>query len=250
MGERMAAPCSVLAWDSAFFGFQIGQVTGEILSDLTGRAVLEWSEANGVRCLYFLADPSSRETASLAHRLGFIMVDVRVELSLKNSLPRSAMVPGFGLRPARPADVAALQTIARGAHRDSRFFFDLQFPRTRAEDLFATWIATDCAGRATVLTVEHEGVGGAGYVSCSLNDESNTGRINLLAVASEFRGMGLGKALVLGALDWFSSVDVRSALVVTQVRNVAAQRLYQTAGFRTESVKIWYHRWFSRPSRE
>jgi hypothetical protein len=25
---------------------------------------------------------------------------------------------------------------------------------------------------------------------------------------------------------------------------VAAQRLYQGAGFRTEDVKIWYHRWF------
>jgi ribosomal protein S18 acetylase RimI-like enzyme len=34
--------------------------------------------------------------------------------------------------------------------------------------------------------------------------------------------------------------------VVTQGRNVAAQRLYQRAGFVTASTQLWYHRWLDR----
>ena len=32
--------------------------------------------------------------------------------------------------------------------------------------------------------------------------------------------------------------------VVTQGGNVAAQRVYQHAGFRTARTELWYHRWF------
>jgi hypothetical protein len=31
--------------------------------------------------------------------------------------------------------------------------------------------------------------------------------------------------------------------VVTQARNVPAQRLYQKCGFITRSVELWFHRW-------
>src|SRR5439155_6555915 len=125
---RVVAPCLLLEWDSHFFGFRVAQVAGEILSESLGRAVLKWSETHRIRCLYFLADPGSAETADVAHRLNFNMVDVRVQLNLKRCLLDATTVPGFELRTARSSDVGALQGIARGAHRDSRFFFDPHFP--------------------------------------------------------------------------------------------------------------------------
>ena len=245
MAQETSAPCSLLEWDSGFFGFPVAQVAGEILSQPKGRAALEWSRVHSIKCLYFLADPNSPETAELAYRLGFKLVDVRLQLSIASRSCERSKPPQFALRTARPSDVFALQAIARGAHQDSRFFFDSDFQKTRAEDLFATWIATDCAGRADrVLTIEGEGGRPIGYVTCNLIKGSNTGRVGLVGVASEVRGRGFGKALVSGALEWFWSADVETVFVVTQARNVAAQRLYQTAGFRTDSVGVWYHRWF------
>jgi len=243
------ARCSLLEWDSSFFGFPIAQLSGETLSEPSGRAVLKWCKASSVRCLYFLADPNSAETAEWAHRLDFKFVDVRVELSLGVGAPNISNVQEFALRTAQASDITALRTIAREAHQDSRFFFDTNFPRAQAEELFATWIVKDCEGRADkVFIAERKNSGPLGYITCNLSKDSQTGRISLVGVAAECRGRGLGKMLVSQALEWIRSAGAQKVFVVTQARNVAAQRLYQAAGFRTDSVKVWYHRWFEKPS--
>jgi len=244
MAPDTSAECSLLEWDSSFFGFPIAQAASQTLSEGSGRAMLEWSQANSIRCLYLLADANSTQTAGWAHRLDFKFVDVRVQLSLEIGAPNASKVQESRARTAQEPDIPALQAIARGAHQDSRFFFDTNFPRARAEDLFATWIAKDCAGRADKVLVERDSRGPLGYITCNLDKDSNTGRIGLVGVASEFRGKGVGKTLICGALQWFRSVGAQKIAVITQMRNVAAQRLYQGAGFRTESVRVWYHRWF------
>jgi hypothetical protein len=71
-----------LEWDSAFFGFRVAQVTGDRLSIKGGRGILEWSQAQTIRCLYFLTDASSPETADAAHKLSFKMVDLRIQFIL------------------------------------------------------------------------------------------------------------------------------------------------------------------------
>jgi GNAT superfamily N-acetyltransferase len=245
MAQKPLAVCSLLEWDSAFFGFKVGQVGDERLSVKSGRAALEWAKAGAVRCLYLLADSSSTETAEAAYELGFKVVDVRLELSLQRN-QRDTVVPAeMDLRTPQPSDVPNLQRIARSAHYDSRFFFDCCFPRARAEDLFAVWIANDCAGRADkVLMVSGEHGAAYGYITCNLIKNSNIGRIGLVGVAAEARQKGVGKALVSAALKWFWSVGVETVRVITQARNIPAQRLYGAMGFRPFEVKVWYHRWF------
>jgi ribosomal protein S18 acetylase RimI-like enzyme len=241
MMQLAAPPCSLLEWDSRFFGFPIAQMTQHVLPKQVVPAVLDWCEEHNIRCLYFLADASSSETAETAQNAGFRMIDVRIQLS--RSLEASTIAPHGGVRVVHHADIEALKAIAREAHTDSRFFFDSRFGRARAADLFATWVATDCTGRASsVLVIDHLDTKAVGYISC--NSTNGASQISLLGVADGFRGRGLGVALLAGALEWFHSVGGETVSVVTQMRNVAAQRLYQAAGFRTADVKVWYHRWF------
>jgi len=243
MMQTAAAPCSLLEWDSDFFGFPIAQLTQPVLSREVVPAVLDWCQEQNIRCLYFLADATSAETAETAQSVGFSMVDVRVELSWSIKEGTITAAPPGGLRAVRDADIGALETIARAAHTDSRFFFDSRFGKEHAANLFATWIATDCGGRADkVLVVDGSDTRAVGYISCYSKAGAN--RISLIGVANEFRGRGLGQALVAGGLGWFRSVGAETVSVITQMRNVAAQRLYQAAGFRTANVKVWYHRWF------
>jgi ribosomal protein S18 acetylase RimI-like enzyme len=57
--------------------------------------------------------------------------------------------------------------------------------------------------------------------------------------------MGVGRKLVVASLGWFDAHGADRVTVVTQGRNIAAQRLYQRCGFLTRSTGLWYHRWFS-----
>lgn len=237
------APCLLLEWDSHFFGFPIALVTRPVLPKKVVPSVLEWCQEQNIRCLYFLADATSAETAETAQNIGFSMVDVRIELSWSIETGTMSSAPQSRVRAVQLADIEALKVIARGAHTDSRFFFDSRFGKERAADLFANWIAIDCDGRADmVLVADSSDTRAVGYISCYSKAGAN--QISLIGVASEFRGRGLGQALVAAGLGWFRSVGAETVSVVTQTRNVVAQRLYQAAGFRTANVKVWYHRWF------
>ena len=48
--------CSILEWDSAFFGVTIARVNGNRLDALTAAQVMDWCREKQVDCLYFLAD--------------------------------------------------------------------------------------------------------------------------------------------------------------------------------------------------
>jgi len=242
------AVCEVLPWDSEFFQCVIGRVCGNTLEEEQALEIDQWSVQNQVAGLYLLARSDCSRTVQIARKHGFDLVDVRVtfERSKRNSgdLPELVLLPDTVIRPARIEDIPALQAIARTAHTDTRFFSDPHFPQTRSEALYATWIELECKGRAQQVLVAASHAGQAlGYLSCHLNQSEQQGQIGLVGIDSNFRGKGLGKSLVLAALHWFArhGADVT---VVTQGKNITAQRLYQKSGFLIRDLQLWHHKWY------
>jgi dTDP-4-amino-4,6-dideoxy-D-galactose acyltransferase len=241
----MSAPCELLPWDSEFFGFQIARVAGGSMDEDNGRAILGWCADRGVRLLYFLADDDVMSWA-VASASGFRLVDIRVELALDHSWsrpPRGAPVPGVTLREATLDDLPALLPIAASVHTDSRFFADRAVPREKARELFAVWLrrSVERAIADVVIVGEVDGRA-ASYITAKLT--AGVGSIGLVGVGEGARGRGIGLALVRHTLTWFAERDARLVTVVTQGRNIMAQRVYQRCGFSTVSAKLWYHRWF------
>jgi len=252
----MVPHCEYLPWDSEFFGNRIARVTSHRLNLAQLANVETWCAHNDIECLYFLADSDDDETTLLAERSAFHLVDIRMTFALRDSacasLP-SADTAGrqaIPIRPARLSDVPGLETIARTVHEDSRFYYDHRFSKSRCSDLYATWIRRSCEGFADqVLIAEYAGQV-AGYITCKCVDGENPhGVIGLVGVASAARGMGLGPALVTRSLRWFDEQGVQEVEVVTQGRNIAAQRMYQRCGFVSQSMRLWYHRWFTHDRR-
>jgi dTDP-4-amino-4,6-dideoxy-D-galactose acyltransferase len=290
-------PCEVLPWDSGFFGCRVGRVLAGRLDRAGLAAVDSWCREQAIDCLYFLADSEDPATAALAEEGGFRLVDLRVTLERPltpdpspipspppgegrpfASQPRdsaSSDVPpspggreGMGeagqggegplLRPASLEDIPQLRRIAARSHRDSRFYADPHFPRSRCDELYATWIEKSCRGMDAdpgsqlVLTAGVPETGGpAGYISCILRGISGgtgerEGEIGLLAVDAAAQGRGLGGALVSAALRWLAERGALRVRVVTQGRNTRAQRLYQAHGLLTCSIGLWFHRWDRR----
>lgn len=242
-------PCRMLPWDSQFFGIRAATVDAQTLTDESLRAIDAFCATNAVDCLYFRARPDDAASVRLAETNGFHLVDVR--LTSERPAP-SPGTPGEGrgggfepIRAATTNDVPFLTPIARLSHTDTRFYYDPRFPREKCDELYETWITNAVTGQSlTVLVATDAQDQPIGYVTCDGRADSNQGSIGLIAVSGEHQGKGLGKLLVNSALDWFARNGRKTVSVVTQGRNLAAQRLYGRCGFIARDLQLYYHRWF------
>jgi dTDP-4-amino-4,6-dideoxy-D-galactose acyltransferase len=240
--------CRLLDWDSEFFGCRIATLGGNRLAPQEVDEIMRWCADGKIDCLYFLADSRCADTATTAETNGFAFKDLRMTFEWKRSLGATGLRPQIGpqvkVRTHREPDLAAVVLIARSAHTDTRFFFDRRFDRDAAALLYETWIRKACAAPDARVFVGETMGELAGYLSCHRSGPQ-AGHIGLAAVDPRFHGQGIGRAMIEAALRWFADQEITDISVVTQGRNVAAQRFYQSAGFLTRSIECWYHKWFS-----
>lgn len=236
--ENMQPGCERLAWDSEFFGFPIARIHGRLTqNDIP--AVNDWCASEHIRCAYFLAASDDCDSLGTAERNGFHLADVRI--TLERSLAGEFALPA-AIRSVTRSDIPQIVDIARHSHSDSRFYFDPGFPRERCDALYGTWAEKSCNGYADAVFVAEQHGKAAGYITC--HDDKTSGRIGLVGVAEWARGAGLGRQLIDASLHFFASRKLPLVTVVTQGRNIGAQRLYQKSRFLTRSLELWYHRWF------
>ncbi len=235
-----------LTWDTQFFGFKIGRVLPSRL-DTTGlAAILELAKQERFRCLYFQADPDDAETVSLAEEEGFHLVDVRIVLEhpfddRPAPVPRYPTPEAVRLGPPHRKDIPALEEIAIETGHTSRFRFDRNFPADACARLYHAWLHKALTDDSASVIVAYWHDSPVGLIACAEAEE--VGHIQLAGVYSPYRSHGIGTALVQGSLDWFRQREVARAEVVTQARNVLAQRLYQQMGFFTRRMTLYYHKW-------
>jgi dTDP-4-amino-4,6-dideoxy-D-galactose acyltransferase len=237
--------CEFLQWDSDFFGFRIARIIGHRLTRRSLSEILEWAANESIVCLYFLSDFDDLETIRLAQAHEFQLVDIRIAFEIylekrNGSFPTTAAKAK--IRPFRAEDIPILEAIAKSIYTATRFYFDPNFPRDKTEALYAAWIRRSCEGLSDQILVAELDGKIVGYITCKQLDETR-GQIDLVGVAKQARGQGVGKALVQSALDWFNANNLQSVQVVTQGRNILAQQLFQSCGFFTHSVRLWYHKW-------
>jgi dTDP-4-amino-4,6-dideoxy-D-galactose acyltransferase len=237
-------PCSILEWDSTFFGVTIARVTTNRLEVDTTEQIMDWCREKQVKCLYFLADSNHVETLRLAEKSGFYLTDIRVtyEHSMRGLGSQPEVVPNIRL--AVPEDLAELRAMTDSSYRDSRFYYDGHFPREACDRLYEIWIEKSLTGYAEAVLVMGEPGQPEGFVTCNTIKPEAIGKIGLVGVNMSARGRGVGKSLLMGSLYWFAAQGMASTQVATQGRNIPAQRLYQKCGFLTQEVRFWYHLWF------
>jgi GNAT superfamily N-acetyltransferase len=196
--------------------------------------------------VYFLARSDDAATVRTAEAHGYRLTDVRVTLGCEVSTAHVALSGTAGVRPATQDDLPELEQIAGTAHRDSRFYFDGRFDVARCDAMYRAWIRNSVNGFADAVFVTGDSSRPCGYITCDLDREAKVCGIGLVAVHESSRRAGVGGRLVDGALAWCASTGAGRLTVVTQARNVVAQRLYQRRGFRTQSAELYYHKWFDK----
>ena len=247
-------------WDSAFFGFKVTRVQAETLTPEQAAEIDAWCIANQIRLCVLLADSEHTPTAHAAAQSGYQMIDLRVTLNRDFAAP--IPTPKRPMRTYQPSDLPALESIAHDSFMDSRFLIDPFFSaKARSQEMYVQWIrrrsggdyATSSFSPADYIVVADADDGApAGFVTCILRPPDADGRVlgvvDLVAVDQRARGLYIGESMVCAALAWFQGQGCSGVEVVTQGRNVRAQRTYQRCGFLIHRAQTWYHKWFTYES--
>jgi GNAT superfamily N-acetyltransferase len=216
-----------LPWDSEFFGVSIARATVD--GDSVETAA-EQAAAQQVHCLYLFVQAARPQAIADALRRGGRLVDLRVGLNLRTPLPLPE-----GVRRADRRDIAALVPLAQNLASASRFSADSRFPHDAVKAMYDIWLDR-CLDEGIVVVPDH---GVDSFVGARPSGDE-TISIDLVYVGAQSRGQGLASRLVGGAV---ATAGARGAQVATQAWNVAAQRSYQDAGFRTASIQAIVHLW-------
>jgi len=227
-----------LTWDTEFFGIRTARFTGETLDSESWISVERECHAKQVKCLYMLANSSDLETSLTLEANAFHFADTRLTYDLEIS----ATSWPEGIQPASAQDIELLAPLARESHTDSRFFFDPGFDDARCRDFYETWLRNSFGGFADSTLIAQVDGQPVGYLT--LHKRSDFGQIGIIAVSETARGQGVGRRLMQAAHTQYTDWGFSHAKVVTQLRNLAAQRLYQAHGYRITDATHWYHRWF------
>lgn len=231
----------LLEWDSTFFSLRIGRIRGGVLGPDEVALLREQALGESIDCLYFLSDPSSAEALDAAHELGMRPVDVRVDLSVGLPCPLDREAFRSSAREPLASESELLADLSGRLHDSTRFRSDPCFEQDRVTEMYRVWMRRCLSEPHCGALVAGPPGAPTGY--CTYSGIGNTGRIELLGVDPRARGAGVGSMLVRSALAAMASRGVETVRVATQGGSRASMGVYQSAGFRVDSIGLWFHYW-------
>lgn len=206
--------------------------------DAVLQSALSAAKILGIRHVSIRLDAGDDAGIQTLERRGFLNVDALATFGLELASAAPAAADG-GVRPATDADVQEIGDIAAESFRDGRFHADPDLGPEAGRRVYRAWAIACCEGAAADAVLVASGPRGPlGFVACRMqldtaaHLERPAGTIVLIATAAPARGRGLGTDLVTAACAWFRQRHAVAVEVGTQLRNVAAARLYEGCGFR------------------
>jgi ribosomal protein S18 acetylase RimI-like enzyme len=183
-------------------------------------------------------DVDDRERLETLVRAGYAVIETAVTLERDID---AASSPGRNVRFAVDADESAVRRIAETAFRYSRFHMDPLISRHSANRIKSDWAGNFFArGRGTHMVVADDSYQAVGFLLLIYRGDQLI--IDLVGVAPESQGRGLGRAM----LD-FAAREVhgpRRFVVGTQLHNVPSLAYYTGYGFRVVRSNHTLHRHF------
>ncbi len=174
-------------------------------------------------------------------RAGFAVIDTAITLARGDGAEPAGGDISVG--PATREQRAGIPAIAESCFRWSRFHLDPRIPQSLANTVKRRWIESHVQGlRGSALYAAEIGGRLAGFLAVvEVSSENRRAAvIDLVGVAAEHQGRGVGAALVRFFVnDWQGRAS--ELRVGTQAANVRSLRLYERFGFRVVESKYVLH---------
>lgn len=214
-----------LAWDSEFFGYEVGRA--QVFSGSFDHT--EFMRASKDYALVYVI--SDARIPSLP------LFDVKVVLERESAADEVLEAPE-GVRRTGPPVSDALYRLALESGVHSRYRLDPGFTGNEFERLYRRWIERSVASAEEEVLTTADETGLTGFVSIAHGPSHST--IGLIAVEERARGKGLGGKLLQASAHAARHAGNLKVRVATQDGNAPAMALYDRLGFRVIE-RTWIH---------
>jgi dTDP-4-amino-4,6-dideoxy-D-galactose acyltransferase len=227
-----------LAWDSRFFGKQVGKINvqkNEPLEDL-----LCFAKKQGYELLYIYCDSAVQEAIVGSYNLFDVGGHIRFVKSSDRFIAHET-TSQLEISPYTQQDLTPeLIKIAFLSGHSSRFKMDISLPAGSFERLYETWIKNSLERRPQVsiyiYSVKSTPVG---LITAEWSEFNCI--IGLLAVLPAFQGQGIGTKLIKYVESICMLKGIISIEVKTQLSNRGARDLYVKNSFLEQDRSFLYH---------
>ncbi len=236
----MSRSFEILQWDSNFFGFKVAKMGNSFCVETLQETLAEL-RAENVKLAYCFVAPDDFERNEALNNAGGKLVDQKVKYCIeKASLTEASkanVIHFEGSQPTPEMFEIALQT-----SEHSRFRIDKGFGHDTCNRLYQQWITNSVKGQfddtVFVYTRNDEILG---LVSLKLTPKA--GKIGLLGVDKNARGLKVGTALLNQAISFTKQSGIDKLEVYTQKANKAACEFYEKNSLKScEQINV-YHLW-------
>lgn len=251
----------ISSWDSEELGFKVAKLDhfyvggegsqGEMTRNHLLSNFITWSRNKEIDCVLARASLSDYETIAALEQSGFRLASVlvtfrRVWPVANLNVAVESEANDFVLEGCRENDIEKVANLAGEIFRVDHFHNDVKIPIERSNRLHSSWARNCCKGRSDEVLVAKDLSGVAGFITCNIVEPFQGfryGVIELVGVSPNHRGIGLGRRLLEGSLEWFSSRQAHSVYVGTEAENYPAINLYTHGAFRAALSEVSMHRW-------
>lgn len=236
----MSHHIDILEWDTEFFGFRVGRISGPVIEDAQVEHIQSLVQQRESKLTYLSSAVPLPESIHHIHGLDISLVDRKTTYVKKVDSGAYSSWSIASLQ-AEDANETLLQlAIQSGVY--SRFNVDQRISQERFEELYRRWMINSLnrtiAKDVLVVRVEQDI---AGFVT--IGEKNQRADIGIIAVDGVFRGQGLGRSLMKAAEHWAHQWGYDTIQVVTQGENIPACQLYESCGYQVDSIEFFYHIW-------
>ncbi len=232
--------------DEERFGFRTARAIGVKLDHLP--AIDEFCRVNGIQFLFARCSAHDLSTVQAMENNGYRLMDTLVNYARRlNPTPLPPITEGLTIRPVRENEAETIGNLGRtifhayGGH----YHADQRLDRDQCDEVYASWAYRSCIMREVadeVLVAEREGQI-AGFLTLRLTSPT-TGEGPLFGVSPTQQGHGIGRSLMIGALNWFTEHGAERMIISTQIINLYSQKVWIRLGFEPQEVNYTFHRWY------
>lgn len=207
--------------------------------------IMMFCERKAIRFLVARCPAQELQLAQHMEQRGFLLMDTLLYYTRR--VDQTWPKPMHHVRPATADDAEQVKEVAAGAFRGygGHYHADPRLDPALCDDIYIDWAYRSCRveGVADAVLVVEDGEAVRGFLTLRMNSPAE-GEVPLYGVLPTAQGHGLGRSLIIGALESCEARGAERLIISTQLTNLASQKVWLRLGFEPAHAYYTFHRWF------